>query len=152
MDDDFFSHGMRGLVAACVEEAARRGSTVVEAEHVLLAIAADPDIPASHALAEVGLDHAGLEAALRGERLHSLETAGVEPFDAQSFALGRPTGKPRWGASVRMAMTRQRRGAGSREVAVLIGILRAEIGTVPRALACAGIDRVRLLGAVEAAV
>jgi ATP-dependent Clp protease ATP-binding subunit ClpA len=149
MDDGGLTHGMRNLVAACVEEAARRGSTVVEAEHVLLAISADAGIPASRLLVDAGLDHASIEAALRAERLRSLESAGVEPVDAQSFAVSRRTDKPRWGASVATAMKRERRGGGSRELAVLIGILRAEIGTVPRALAFAGIDRPALLAHLE---
>ncbi len=153
MDEDRLTHGMRGLVARCVEEAARRGTTVVEAEHVLLAISADPDIPASRLLADAGLDHASIESALRDERLRSLASAGVEPVDAQSLAVSRRTDKrtdkPRWGASVAMAMKRERRGGGSRALAVLIGVLRAEVGTVPRALALAGIDRPALLARLE---
>ncbi|MES2170157.1 MAG: Clp protease N-terminal domain-containing protein [Actinomycetota bacterium] len=151
MDDDRLTHGMRGLVASCVEEAARRGSTVVEAEHVLLAISADPDIPACRLLADAGLDHASIEKALREERLRSLESAGVQPIDAQTLPASRSTAKPRWGASAAMGMKRERRGGGSRELAVLIGILRAEVGTVPRALAIAGVDRAGLLVRLEQA-
>ena len=45
MDDDTLTQGMRGLVANCVREAAKRGTNVVGAEHVLLALAADTAAP-----------------------------------------------------------------------------------------------------------
>jgi Clp amino terminal domain, pathogenicity island component len=125
-----------------IDEAIRRGAGTVEAEHVLLAIAAAGGIP--------GLDHATLDAALERERERSLAFAGVAdvrwaPGDREST---RRVSKPGWGASIRELLrasdkpTDRNAAAIRRELA--IGILRAEVGTVPRALAIAGIDRAEL--------
>jgi hypothetical protein len=155
VDDDTPTHGMRGLVANCVREAAKRGTNVVEAEHVLLALAADTASPTAALLADAGLRYDTIDSALRAERLQSLAAAGVTPVDASLPTAAPRTAKPAWGASVAAARAREHRGPpGERrrrspEVGVLIGILRAEIGTVPRALSIAGIDRSALIVGLE---
>jgi ATP-dependent Clp protease ATP-binding subunit ClpA len=132
-------------------EAQRRGLDVAEAEHLLLALAAESLNPAGRLLAEVGLDHAGVTAALRTERERSLQVAGVDPAAAVGITATRlPPPRARWGASIREAFKRgseearssgRRDRRGWRQTDLLIGLLKLEIGTVPRALAYAGIDR-----------
>ncbi|MCU1477860.1 MAG: hypothetical protein JWQ64_2553 [Subtercola sp.] len=157
MDDDWLTQGMRGLVASAVAEAARRGTTTVEAEHVLLAIVADTANPASRALADSGLDHQILDAALDTERRQSLAAAGVQPLDPSVLAATPRAAKASWGASIAAARARAGRlrglGHGARGAAVglAIGILGADLGTVPRALAFAAIDRLALLERLERA-
>jgi hypothetical protein len=155
MDDDGLTRGMRGLVRRCVAEAVRRGSATVEAEHVLLALTADPAGDLGVVLLEAGLPHGALVAALRQERLLSLATAGVTPIDAQDLTATPRTRKPTWGASVVAARARAHRSPthGLRrrlpEIDVLVGILRADIGTVPRALAIVGVDRPALVARLD---
>ena len=155
MDDDWLTRGMRAFVGRCVAEAVRRGSATVEAEHVLLASASGTAGAVGALLRDAGLSHTALVVALRQERLQSLAAAGVTPVDAQELAAAPRTKKPGWGASVVAARARGHRspttGLRSRspEIDVLVGILRAEIGTVPRALAIIGVDRPALVDRLQ---
>lgn len=116
-----------------VAEAVRRGANTVEAEHVLLVLAADGAVP--------GLTHARLDAALDAERARSLAFAGVA--DAHPSSTRRES-KPGWGASIRdllrAAEKPTERTAAALKRQLVIGILDAHLGTVPRALAIAGFD------------
>jgi D-alanyl-D-alanine carboxypeptidase len=138
------------------EEAAAAGSSTVEAEHVLLAIAAHKGTVAQHLLATAGLDHAAILAALAHEFEESLAGVGVSLND---FGLPPPPRRhhaiPRWGTSFKLAVHRAPRGGpGGRLDAtqLLLGILRAQVGTVARALALAGVDRAGLSARAEEAV
>jgi D-alanyl-D-alanine carboxypeptidase len=134
-------------------EAKREGAEFIEAEHMLLALAADADSDAARLLNEFGLDHERLAAALREERRQTLAFVGMSTTDtklAEATGLGRP---PSLGTSAKVAVRRaligsrrDRRRARLRGTDLLAGILEAEFGTVPRALAIAGIDRAALLG------
>lgn len=149
---------LKSVVIASIDEAARRGAAKVESEHLLLAIAASTDVAAA-TLAEAGLDYAGIETALRVERQNALASAGVESVADERLAATRDA-RPGWGASIREALGRSnfrgRRGrphAERERLAVadaLAGVLRAELGTVPRALAYAGVDRAALVARLEA--
>jgi ATP-dependent Clp protease ATP-binding subunit ClpA len=144
---------LKAVIVRSIDEAAAHGAAKVEAEHLLLAIAASGDVAAG-ALADAGLDYAGVEAALRGERDHALRAAGIEPV-AEERLRATGTSRPGWGASIREALkrgdfrARRDRSRAERErLAVadaLIGVLRADLGTVPRALAYAGVDRAALI-------
>jgi ATP-dependent Clp protease ATP-binding subunit ClpA len=157
LDDERLEVTLKRVVMRAIEEATRRGSANVEAEHLLLAISAGDDV-AGLTLAEFGLDHAGVDAALRGEREHALRAAGIEPVAEERLAATRRS-RPGWGASIREALRRadfrahRDRPRGERErLAVadtLIGLLRADLGTVPRALAYAGVDRPALIARLE---
>jgi len=149
--------GLKAVIAHSIDEAATRGAAKVEAEHLLLSIAASGDVAAG-ALADAGLDYAGVEAALRGERERALRAAGIEPVaEERLHATG--NSRPGWGASIREALNRgnfkarrDRSRAGRERLAVadaLIGVLRADLGTVPRALAYAGVDRAALITRLE---
>ena len=143
------------------EEAKTAGSPTVEAEHVLLALAAHKGTEAQRILASVGLDHAAILGALHREFEESLAGAGVS---LSAFNLPPASDRrdriPRWGTSFKLALQRAPKGGpagrswNSRLDAtrLLLGILRARIGTVPRALSLAGVDRPALVGRAEQAL
>ena len=149
--------GLKAVIVRSIDEAGARGAAKVEAEHLLLAIAASGDVAAG-ALADAGLDYAGVEAALRGEREHALRAAGIEPV-AEERLQATGTSRPGWGASIREALKRGKfaarrdRSRATRERLTvadsLIGVLRADLGTVPRAFAYAGVDRAALIARLE---
>ena len=156
MDDDWLTHGMRALVTAAVAEAGRRGTSTVEAEHVLLAIVADQSSPAGRVLRDAGLDHEQLDAALTTERELTLAAVGVRPPSADVLRATPRAVRPSWGASVAVARERSgltrtpgrpQPGAAS---ALAAAIVSADVGTVPRTLAYAGIDRLALQRDLEA--
>jgi ATP-dependent Clp protease ATP-binding subunit ClpA len=157
LDDERLGTTVKQVVMRAIDEAIRRGSTNVEAEHLLLAIAAGDDI-AGRTLAEFGLDHASVDAALRGEREHALRAADIEPVAEERLGATRKS-RPGWGASIREALRRAdfraHRGhprAERERLAIadaLLGILRADLGTVPRALAYADVDRSALIIRLE---
>ena len=147
----------RSLMERSQQEAAARGAGAVEAEHILLALATMPDSRGGAFLLANGLDRAMLEAALLAERRHSLGVIGAPQFPEADLKAARRRFKPRWGASAREAFDRGMRMARSREhvstINLVVGALVAELGTVPRMLELAGVDRHQILGRakVEAA-
>lgn len=145
-------------VGAILEQAAGEAqldrSPTIEAQHVLLAIVARPEATAGDVLISAGLDPRAIRAALAREREHSLSAAGIS---LGAFDLPRPTSAPEratnLGVSVKHALGRGvdgiRKGKDLRPGHLLLGILQAEVGTVPRALALSGIDRDDLLQRVR---
>ncbi|WP_328767952.1 Clp protease N-terminal domain-containing protein [Streptomyces sp. NBC_00286] len=134
-------------------EAREDGSATVEAQHVLLAVAVQDGTDAQRALDSAGLDHAALKDALYREFEHSLSAAGVS---LREFDLPRatqdPARRPQLGASFKLALERMaavHRKKDLRSGHLLLGILQAEVGTVPRALAMAGVDRTDLIERVR---
>lgn len=149
-----FSRYVRTIIEQATREAQLERSKTIEAEHVLLAIAAQPETTAAEILSSVGLDRSALRNALSREFEHSLGAAGVslDSFDLpRSSAPELPTNV---GASVRQALERGLAGVcrHPQPTHVLLGILQAEVGTVPRALALAGIDRAGLMLSVRQAL
>jgi D-alanyl-D-alanine carboxypeptidase len=133
-------------------EARLDGSATVEARHLLLAFAADQGSAAGRVLAAAGLDRSAIRAALDREFEHSLTTAGVS---RSAFGLPPATPDPQrvphLGDSIRLALERGVKSAARRDpqpAHLLLGILQAEVGTVPRALAMAGVDRADLMARV----
>jgi D-alanyl-D-alanine carboxypeptidase len=89
-----------------------------------------------------------VKEALHREFAQSLSAAGVS-LDAYDLprATPDPSRRPRPGAWYRPAMERMAAACGRRHLRsghLLLGILGAEVGTVPRALTAAGVDRVSL--------
>lgn len=148
---------LRLLMELAQQEAADRGAAAVEAEHILLALGAMPDSRGGAFLVTTGLDRAALEAALVAERQHSLRSVGAPIFPDADLKATRRRHKPRWGASSREAFERGMRVSRGREnvstLNLVVGALMAELGTVPRMLGLAGVDRHQILGRamVEAA-
>ena len=131
------------------------GSATIEAHHLLLAIAGQEGTVAQRMLASVGLDRHAIRVALDREFEHSLQAVGVSAaaFELPRAGRGRPPANI--GASTKLAFER---GFGPgvrkkdlRSAHLLLGILAAEVGTVPRALALAGVDRADLAERVRQA-
>jgi ATP-dependent Clp protease ATP-binding subunit ClpA len=138
-------------------EAKRVGAKYVEAEHMLLALAADPAGGAARAMIESGLDHDRLEKALQEERRRTLAFAGMSAPSRELVAATVLESPVTFGTSAKSALRRgliatreARRGRRPRirDTELLVGILQAELGTVPRALAIAGIDRAALISRI----
>ncbi|RZQ60108.1 Clp protease N-terminal domain-containing protein [Amycolatopsis suaedae] len=145
-------HYINDMLVRAEREAVDGGSGTIEAEHLLLALAGEGGPVIREALASTGLDHASILAALEREFDKSLAAVGVS---RAAFDLPRPTprpGKPKLGASTKLALERGfalvPRKKDLRPVHLLLGVLAAEAGTVPRALEVAEVDvpalRVRL--------
>jgi hypothetical protein len=155
-----FDRYLHALLLRAADEARQDGSATTDAHHLLLALAADP-APEAEAeaeaeaatavrrlLADAGLDRDGVRAALDREFAHSLRAVGIS---SEAHRLPRPTPgveASRLGASTKLALERSFATARKKDQSaahLLLGILRAEVGTVPRALALSGIDREQLI-------
>jgi len=149
-----FPKYLQGVLDRAGDEARLDGSAAVEAQHLLLAIAADPASGAAvGALAAAGLDRAAIRAALDREFIHSLQAVGVSPatFDLPP-ATPDPHRRPQPGASFQLTLERTIKsaaGATPQPAHLLLGILQADVGTVPRALALTGVDRAKLAAHVQ---
>jgi ATP-dependent Clp protease ATP-binding subunit ClpA len=130
--------------------AAGLGSSSVEAEHLLISIAAGHS-RAGAALCEVGLGPHELRDAVQRDFERVLANVGIDAGGVDLPANCRRT-KPRWGASAKQGLERavvEAKRRGDRKIGsehILRGLLSAEHGTVPRILAAEGIDRDELTG------
>jgi ATP-dependent Clp protease ATP-binding subunit ClpA len=151
MDEMNVAMTAREVLKHARDAASTLSSRTVEAEHLLLVLADQSTENAGKVLQEAGLDRGRIEAALREENRLSLAVAGVEPLTDGQASASRQTRTPLWGASAKAALVRGHRVAKQsgrvRETTtdLLLGILQAELGTVPRALAIAGADRAELM-------
>jgi ATP-dependent Clp protease ATP-binding subunit ClpA len=132
-------------------EAKRDGAKAIEAEHMLLALTAGSDGDAAKVLHDAGLDHDRLASALNEERRRTLAFVGMKTPDQEVAAVTEVESPLSFGTSAKAAVKRALIGARHerhrvhlRSTDLLAGILEAELGTVPRALAIAGIDRAAL--------
>jgi ATP-dependent Clp protease ATP-binding subunit ClpA len=145
-----FAGNARHVALEAHSVAAGLGSPSVEAEHLLVSLAGTPD-PAGSALREVGLDPAELREAIQRDFERVLGRVGIDASGMDIAANCRRT-KPRWGTSAKQSMARavdEAKRRGDRRIGcehLLIGLLRAERGTVPRLLEAEGIDRDELTG------
>jgi ATP-dependent Clp protease ATP-binding subunit ClpA len=145
-----FDKFLAEVVARAGREAQGDGSSAVEAHHLLLAIAASDEPGTRELLASAGLDETAIRAALDREFAHSLSAAGVSVDRAN---LPRPShvrdDAPPLGSSIKLAIERAVGSAGRKQglqpMHLLLGIVQAPVGTVPRALALAGVDRAALI-------
>ena len=138
-------------------EAKRDGAKFIEAEHMLLALASDPESDAARLLKESGLDHRRLASALDEEHRWTLSFAGIKAPDSKLGEATALDSSLSLGTSAKAAIRRaligsrpERRRARLRSIDLLAGILQAELGTVPRALAIAGIDRAAVIARARA--
>jgi D-alanyl-D-alanine carboxypeptidase len=140
-----FDKYLRTILVRAEHEADEDGSATVEARHMLLAVAAERESTTRVVLDSAGLDVHAIRDALDREFEYSLNAVGVS---RESYGLPRPTrlsSHPRLGASAKLALERGVASAGRKQAVrpahVLLGILLAQVGTVPRALTLAGVDR-----------
>jgi len=140
----------RRVALEATSVAAGLGSSSVEAEHLLVSIAASPD-PAGHALRNVGLDPAEVRDAIQRDFERVLGRVGIDASAVEISANCRRT-TPRWGASAKQGLERalvEAKRRGDRQIDsghILLGLLRAEHGAVPRIIEAEGIDRDELTG------
>lgn len=146
-------------IATQAEDVARGlASPTIEAEHILLALAERPGTTVQPILADAGLDPEGLREALERENERSLAAVGVSP-DAFDLPLATHQARtPRWGRSAKLALERSLKVATARDDRriepghILLGVLQAPLGTVPRTLEGAEIDGAEIVNRVETAL
>ena len=134
------------VIMSARAEARAAGSRTIEAEHVLLALASQEGI--SRAILESsGLDHDAILAALDREFEESLLAVGISLEATSPVSENRNLDiQPRFARSAKLALERaaalvQKRITPPLEpIHLLIGVLSAGEGTVPRVLAIAGVD------------
>ena len=151
-----FTTDARLVVQDATEIARELGAPTVEAEHLLLAASAASQGagPVAAVLRSSGLDFDLLVSALVAEQTRSLAAVGVS---ADVHAFSPDVKPPKLATSAKRALEVSLRVALERGDKMLsrghlvLAILRAERGTVPRALECAGVDRLVLRDAVSAA-
>jgi ATP-dependent Clp protease ATP-binding subunit ClpA len=153
-----FTREARLVVTGAEAEARELGSPAIEAEHLLLALARlEQTTPVGAVLADTGLDREAVLEALDAERERSLMAVGISIGDFE-LPPPRPAEKPRMSATAKSALENALRIALERSDKrieaghILLALLRAEAGTVPRALHEAWIDRSELAGRVAAAL
>ncbi|HZD61087.1 MAG TPA: Clp protease N-terminal domain-containing protein [Anaerolineae bacterium] len=147
------------ILAQARTEARGLGSPRVEAEHLLLALAALIHMPAGQLLAAEGLNHDVILKALDLEFERSLEGVNIH---LNGFFLPESKmpilGELRLAQSAKLAIVRANKARVSRRdhrfdsLHMLLGVLNAESGVVPRALIAAGIDRAALITQALAAL
>jgi len=135
----------RAIVRQAEKEAAEAGSPLIEAEHMLLAMTSEHGVEARDVLASTGLDRDAIRVALDREFRHSLAAAGVTlPASGLPMASRAGDRRARMATSGRLVLERALKAAAGRGQIrpghLLLGVLAAQAGTVPRALALAGVD------------
>ncbi|MBO2455047.1 hypothetical protein J4573_48725 [Actinomadura barringtoniae] len=141
-----FALYLQAVTEQAAVEAQQTGSATIEAEHLLLAIATAEQDEVQGLLGSVGLDRQGFRDALEGEFRQSLGAAGISfPEDGLPGPSPSP-GKPsRLGTSAKLVIERGMIAAGTKKKLrpehLLLGVLELNVGTVPRALDVAGVDR-----------
>lgn len=143
---EVFGRYVQAIIERGADEAQQTGSATIEAEHLLLAIAAEQEATTQRLLSAVGLDHAAIRDALDKEFRQSLGGAGVSVADRDLLRPRKSASRPsKVGESAKLAL---KRGTAVkkdlRPVHLLLGILQLKFGTVPRALALAGVDQAGL--------
>jgi len=134
-----FANDARTSVDAARKEAQAAGVTAIEAEHLLLALSHRPEVR------KLGLDHDEIAEAFALEEERSLAAVGI---DRSQYDLARsaPRGAAKLGTSAKLAIERALKVTvkrGQRRLTalnLLLGVISAEHGRVPRALDIAGID------------
>lgn len=138
------------------EEARATGSRKVEAEHILLALAQQKGTDAQEILESAGLDHATILDTIEREFEQSLQAVGVS-IEGKNFMSETVTTdfQPRFAQSAKLALQRAA-DLEARRVApplgpihLLLGVLYARAGTVPRILAISRVDPADLTSQAE---
>ncbi len=159
-EEQAFRADFRPMIGVAMIEATNRASSAVEAEHLLLAFLFNRNARTTLIVAEHGLTYESFTEALIREREQTLAAVGIQlpSADLLKAAPRVRTGGPRFSAGAKETWERASRRARSRrraqratETDFMLGILGAELGTVPRALAVAGIDRLAIIEALKAA-
>ena len=147
------------LVHGARDEARRDGSRTIEAEHVLLALAATRTTFAARMLAEAGLTEDAIRAALDREWEQGLAVAGIAiRIGLLPMATPDHGRDPHIGESTKLMFKRAMEappkiGAGRiGPTRILAGLLDTDRSRVARALQVAGVDRAALRAKAAAAL
>lgn len=145
-----FSKYIHAVIDQASDEAQKEGSASVEARHLLLAIAASGEVTTQWVLASADLDYETLRAVMQREFEESLGAAGVSLAGFDLVHARDPGARPtQLGASAKLALERGFTSGPRKKdlhpVHLLLGILQAQKGTVPRALALAGVNQAELM-------
>ena len=135
------------LIRGAREEARLDGSATIEAEHVLLALAALDGTATARLLAAAGLGRDAVRELLDREWEQSLAVAGVRIDVGQlPSATPDPSRKPRIGESTVKLLKRAMDASSGRITAghLLVGVLDTKLGRVSRVLDLGGVDRAAL--------
>jgi len=146
------------VIQSARTEARETGSRTIEAEHILLALAGQEGT-AREILESTGLDHEAIRAAIEREYAESLLAVGIS-LEGSSLVSENwnPEARPRFARSAKLALERaaaleQKRVAPRLEpIHLLLGVLYARAGTVPRILQIAGVDSDELTSQAEKAL
>ncbi|WP_166350391.1 Clp protease N-terminal domain-containing protein [Phytoactinopolyspora limicola] len=148
-----FDTYLPAILEQAEREAQRDGASTFEVHHLLLAISAVGEGTTTTALESAGLNYQAIQEMFQREFEHSLSTAGVSLASAD---LPKPTpgpGRPKVGTSVKLALERSLAAVTRKKdlhpAHLLLGVVQAPVGTVPRALALAGISQAELLAGIE---
>jgi D-alanyl-D-alanine carboxypeptidase len=151
-----FDAYLHAIIMRAEHEAGEDGSKTIEAQHVLLAIAGEGESTTREILSSAGLDLQAVRDALDREFEHSLSAVGVSSRTYDLPAPSKGVTHPKMGASAKLVLERAfssvPRKKDLRPAHLLLGLLRAEVGTVPRALALAGADRAGLMTRAQQAL
>lgn len=146
------------VIQSARDEARETGSRTIEAEHILLALAGQEGT-AREILESAGLDHDATRAALEREFAESLLAVGISLEGSSPVSENwSPDFRPRFARSAKLALERavalvQKRVAPRLEpIHLLLGVLYARAGTVPRILAITGVDTTDLTKRAESAL
>ena len=149
----------RAAIRQAELEARREGSRSVEAEHLLLALSDAEGTDAGAALHSAGLGRNAINAALERDVRKTLIAVGVSIDRPEgSPRMGRPAQRLRMGRSAKLVFQRAIKTSAKRAdkelgtAHLLLGLLQARVGTVPRALEEAGVDRSALAASIEGAL
>lgn len=152
-----FTRASKRVVEQAQALARDEGSQTIEAEHLLLALSGDGG-EAGSVLRAAGLDADGVRNAVDAALERDLEAAGVDLGLMAATSTATAVRAPRFAASAKLALERSMQiavGRGDRRLLpghVLLGLLQADVGLVPRALRGAGVDRSALRAATEKAL
>ena len=146
------------VIQSARDEARESGSRTIEAEHILLALSGQEGT-AREILESTGLDHDAIRATLEREFAESLLAVGISLGGSSPVSENwSPDFRPRFAQSAKLALERavalvKKRVAPRLEPThLLLGILYARAGTVPRILAIAGVDVDDLMRRAESAL
>lgn len=147
-----FFREMQALIKQAEVEARLAGSRMVEAEHLLTAMAAVPFGPASRVLELLGLSRERIAGAIERERDGALALAGVQAagMPATRHVIRDPG--PRWNQSAKLAAERScGETPEDPRLRMLLGIVHAEAGVIPRLLTELDVSREDIEQAVRTA-
>ncbi|MEA2192419.1 MAG: hypothetical protein QOI73_2540 [Solirubrobacteraceae bacterium] len=150
-----FTGESREAVLRGLDVARRLGAEQVEPEHLLLALAEGHADAAARALAEAGLDAAGIEQAIEQDLVASLELVGVPASVVAAAPVHPRADRPGFGVLAKHVLERALKQAlrrGDRRVGadhVLLGLVAPPSASIARLLARLDVEPGRLAALVQ---